>query len=113
MRFRRAFLVLAAAWDVGVGTIAVTLPRGRVARSRESGVVVLVFAVLYAVLAVRPSRRLLVVSALAKAVGGTSGVIGLARGRRDVITWLALADAAWLPGFVAASRGASPTPERG
>lgn len=104
MRRRRPFLVLAAVWDLGVGAIAVTLPEGRVARSRGSGVVVLVFAVLYAGLAIRPSHRLLVVSAAAKAVGGASGAVGLAQGKRDVITWLALADAAWLPGFVAAAR---------
>jgi len=104
MRSRRTFLALAAVWDVGVGVIAVTLPSGRVARSRESGIVVLVFAALYAVLAVRPRRPLLIASAVAKGVGGTSGVVGLAQGKRDVITLLALADAAWLPGFLLAAR---------
>lgn len=104
MRFLRPFLVLAAIWDLGVGVVAVTLPEGRVARSRRSGVVVLLFAALYAGLAVRPWRPLLIVSAVAKVVGGTSGVVGLVRGERNVITWLALADAGWLPGFVAASR---------
>lgn len=104
MRRRRLFLVLAAVWDLGVGAIAVAQPAGRIADSRRNGIVVLVFAALYAVLAVRPVRSLIVTSAVAKAVGGTSGVVALAQGKRDVVTWLALADAAWLPGFVAASR---------
>lgn len=100
----RPFLVLAALWDVGVGVVAITLPEGRVPRSRSAGVVVLAFAVLYAALAVRPRRSLLVASAAAKAVGGTTGIVGLVRGRRDPITLMALGDAVWLPGFLLAAR---------
>ena len=100
----RLFLVLAALWDVLVGVLALRQPEGRIPRSRESGLVVLVFAVLYGVLAVRPWRPLLIASAVAKGIGGTSGVVGLAQGKRDPITLLALADAAWLPGFLIASR---------
>jgi hypothetical protein len=101
---RRPFLVLAAVWDAFVGAVALAQPEGRIAHSRRNGLIVLVFAALYAVLAVRPWRPLVIASAVAKAVGGTSGAVGLARGDRDVITWLSLADAAWLPGFLVASR---------
>lgn len=100
----RVFLALAALWDVGAGTVAVTLPEGRVPRSRPIGFLVLAFAVLFAGLAIRPSRPLLLASAVAKAVGGTTGVVGLVRGERDPITLLALGDAVWLPGFVLAAR---------
>ena len=104
MRARRRFLVAAAVWDVVVGTVSLRLPEGRVARSRRIGVVVLAFAGLYALLAVRPSRPLLIASVVAKGIGGSSGVVGVLQGKRDRITLLALADAAWLPGFVLAAR---------
>lgn len=101
---RRLFLALAAVWDVGAGAAALRLPAGRVPRSREIGLVVLGFAALYAALAMRPWRPLVIASAVAKGVGGTSGVVGIAQGRRDVVTLLGLADAVWLPGFLLAAR---------
>lgn len=61
------------------------------------------FGLLYGALAVRPSRVLLIVSTVVKASGALAGVVGMLRGRRDVITPVSLADAAWLPGFVCAS----------
>ena len=73
------------------------------ARARTLGVVIAGFGLLYAALAVRPSRVLLIASTIAKASGALTGVVYMLRGRRDVITLVSLADAAWLPGFVCAS----------
>lgn len=112
MRGIRGFLVAAAAWDAMVGAVALVRAGRRgggdgqtasaAGTDRAIGVVVLAFAVLYAVLAVRPDRRLLLFSALAKVVGGMSGAAGLLSGTRDALALLALADAAWVPGFLAA-----------
>ena len=111
----RLFLVLAALWDLLAGAALLLLPVGRggvgtripTARARAFGGVVVAFGLLYAALAVRPARPLLVVSAVAKSVGATSGVVGAARRQRDVVTAVSLADAAWVPGFVLLALGAA------
>lgn len=104
--------MLAAAWDLAVGMMLLVLPEGRggigsvtpTRRVRIVGAVIVAWGVLYAALAWRPVRALLIVSAIAKSVGGANGVIGLIRGNRDAVTAVSLADAAWVPGFVLAAR---------
>lgn len=106
----RLFLLSAALWNLAAGAALVALP-GRRARgvpagphAREVGVVVVAFGALYAFMAVRPIRTILVVSAVAKVVGGVSGLAAMHQGRRDAVAFVSLADAAWVPGFVVALR---------
>lgn len=109
MRILRSFLLLAALWDVAAAAALLLTPRGRAGvgeaaptgRTRAFGGIVLGFGLLYGALAVRPVRPLLASSAVAKTVGATSGAIGLVRGQRDLVTVVSIADAAWIPGFVA------------
>ncbi len=93
---RRLFLLLASAWNLAAGGILLSTPTRR---ARLIGGVVLVFSALYAVLARRPVRALLIAGAIAKTAGGVSGVFGWWRGDRDVVTVISVADAAWAPGF--------------
>jgi hypothetical protein len=108
----RRFLVLAAVWDLAAGAVLLLLPEGRggvgtvtpTGQARRSGWIVVVFGLLFGALALRPTRPLLLAGAVAKGVGATSGVVGAARGKRDAVTLIGLADAAWIPGLVRASR---------
>ncbi|WP_375387899.1 hypothetical protein [uncultured Amnibacterium sp.] len=109
----RLFLALAAAWDLFAAAALLLLPVGRAgvgtriptSRARGFGGVVLAFALLYAAGVFRPARPLLIVSAAAKTVGATSGVVGAIRRQRDIVTAVSLVDAAWVPGFVALAFG--------
>lgn len=111
-RRHRLFLVFAAAWDVAVGVLLLVLPEGRggigsvtpTSRVRMVGAIIIAWGALYAALAWRPVRALLIVSAIAKCVGGANGLLGLLRGNRDAVTAVSLADAGWVPGFVLAAR---------
>jgi hypothetical protein len=112
VRSRRQFLVFAAVWDLAAGTLLLLLPEGRggigpvtpTRRARASGWVVVVFGLLFGALAVRPTRPLVLAGAVAKGVGAASGVVGAAAGRRDAVTLVGLADAAWIPGLLRAAR---------
>jgi hypothetical protein len=112
MRTRRPFLIAAAVWDIAAGVLLLVVPEGRggvgtvtpTGRTRGFGGIVIAFGLLFAVLAARPVRSLLVVATAAKTVGAGSGVLALSKGQRDVVGLVSLADAVWLPGFLLALR---------
>lgn len=112
MRGVRVLLASAAVWNLAEGVLLLVLPErqagvGAVTSARDAravGGVVAAFGVLYAVLAIRPSRPLLIVSAFAKGLGAVAGLSQVARGKRDAVTIVSLGDAPWVPAFFAAAR---------